>query len=46
MLVTSLDHVHAKVRESLKMPADFVVHSLRHTMLTDSVCWVWMLSQL
>jgi integrase len=34
MLVTSLDHVHAKVRESLKMPADFVVHSLRHTMLT------------
>src|SRR5579862_7394424 len=34
MLVTSLDHLHAKVRESLKMPADFVVHSLRHTMLT------------
>jgi integrase len=34
MLVTSLDHLHSKVRESLKMPADFVVHSLRHTMLT------------
>jgi integrase len=34
MLVTSLDHLHAKVREALKMPADFVVHSLRHTMLT------------
>jgi len=28
MLVTSLDHLHAKVRKSLKMPADFVVHSL------------------
>jgi integrase len=34
MLVTSLDHQHAKVRELLKMPEDFVVHSLRHTMLT------------
>jgi len=34
MLVTSLDHLHGKVRESLKMPADFVVHSLVHTMLT------------
>ena len=34
ILVTSLDHQHAKVRESLKLPADFVVHSLRHTMLT------------
>jgi site-specific recombinase XerD len=32
MLVTPLDHPHAKVRESLKMPADFVAHSLRHTM--------------
>jgi integrase len=34
MLVTSLDHLHAKVRKTLKMPGDFVVHSLRHTMLT------------
>jgi integrase len=34
MLVTSLDHLHAKVRKTLKMPADFVVHSLRHAMLT------------
>jgi hypothetical protein len=28
-----LDHLHAKMRESIKMSADFVVHSL-HTMLT------------
>jgi integrase len=28
MLLTSLDHLHAKVPESLKMPADFVVHSI------------------
>ena len=34
ILVTSLDHQHSKVRELLKMPEDFVVHSLRHTMLT------------
>jgi integrase len=34
-LVTSLDHQHSKVRELLKMPEDFVVHSLRHTMLTS-----------
>jgi len=34
ILVTSLDHQHAKVRERLKMPEDFVIHSLRHTMLT------------
>ena len=34
MLVTSPDHQHSKVRELLKMPEDFVVHSLRHTMLT------------
>jgi integrase len=33
-LVTSLDHQHERVRETLKMPADFVVHGLRHTMLT------------
>lgn len=30
-LVTSLDHQQEKVREALKLPADFVVHSLRHT---------------
>src|ERR1035437_4281394 len=34
ILVASLDHQHAKVRELLKLPEDFVVHSLRHTMLT------------
>jgi integrase len=30
ILVTSLDHQHVKVRELLKLPEDFVVHSLRH----------------
>lgn len=34
ILVTSLGHQHSKVRELLKMPEDFVVHSLRHTMWT------------
>ena len=29
-----LTHQHVKVRELLKLPEDFVVHSLRHTMLT------------
>jgi integrase len=33
-LVSSLDHQHDGVRGALKMPADFVIHSLRHTMLT------------
>ncbi|HTT62823.1 MAG TPA: tyrosine-type recombinase/integrase, partial [Bryobacteraceae bacterium] len=33
-LVSSLDHQHDNVRTALKMPADFVIHSLRHTMLT------------
>jgi len=33
-LVTSIDHLHAKARKALKLPKDFVVHSLRHTMLT------------
>jgi integrase len=33
-LVTSLDHQHADVRALLGLDADFVVHSLRHTMLT------------
>jgi integrase len=26
-----LDHQHARIRELLKLPADFVLHSLRHT---------------
>ena len=26
-----LDHLHARVRSLLKLPADFVLHSLRHT---------------
>lgn len=33
-LGTYLNRIHQKVRETLKMPADFVLHSLRHTMLT------------
>lgn len=31
VLVTSLDHQHEKLRRLLKMPGDFVIHSLRHT---------------
>ena len=31
---TSLDHQHQKVRAILKLPKDFVIHSLRHTMLS------------
>jgi len=34
ILGTSLDHQHAEVRTTLKLPSDFVVHSLRHSMLT------------
>ena len=34
ILGTSLDHQHSEVREVLKLPKDFVLHSLRHTMLT------------
>jgi integrase len=34
ILITSLDHQHDRVREALKLPRDFVMHSLRHTMLT------------
>jgi hypothetical protein len=37
ILVTSRDHQHAKVRELLKMPEDFVVDSLRHAMLRRPV---------
>ncbi|MCL4852243.1 MAG: site-specific integrase [Bryobacteraceae bacterium] len=34
ILVTSLDHQHDDVREILNLSAEFVIHSLRHTMLT------------
>jgi integrase len=34
ILGTSLDHQHEKVRDTLKLSEEFVVHSLRHTMLT------------
>jgi integrase len=34
ILGTSLDHQHDTVRTNLKLPQDFVIHSLRHTMLT------------
>jgi integrase len=34
ILGTSLDHQHEDVRRALKLPKDFVIHSLRHTMLT------------
>ena len=33
-LVTSLDHKHEEVRGLLNLQKDFVLHSLRHTMLT------------
>jgi integrase len=33
-LVTSLNHLHQKVRASMGLGRDFVIHSLRHTMLT------------
>jgi len=33
-LVTSLDHLHAKLRTTLQLPKDCVIHSLRHTFLT------------
>jgi integrase len=29
--VTSVDHLHSEVREALRLPKDFVIHSLRHT---------------
>ncbi len=32
--VTSLDHMHAEVREALGLPKAFVIHSLRHTALS------------
>jgi integrase len=34
ILVTSIDHQHEDVRDTLKLSKEFVVHSLRHTMLT------------
>lgn len=34
ILVTSLDHKNAEVRKLLKLSGEFVIHSLRHTMLT------------
>jgi integrase len=33
-LVTSVNHLHQKARTGLKLSKDFVIHSLRHTMLT------------
>jgi integrase len=34
LVTTSLAHQHSAVRASLKLPEDFVIHSLRHTFLT------------
>src|SRR5215469_17093315 len=34
MLNTSLAHLHAKVRRTLGLPTEFVLHSLRHTFCT------------
>jgi site-specific recombinase XerD len=34
MLNTSLAHLHAKVRRALGLPAEFVLHSLRHSFCT------------
>lgn len=33
-LATSLNHQHGRLRKHLGWPSDFVIHSLRHTMLT------------
>jgi integrase len=33
-LVTSLDHLHKKLRDDLQLPNNCVIHSLRHTFLT------------
>jgi integrase len=33
-LVTSLDHLHKKLRSDLRLPNDCVIHSFRHTFLT------------
>jgi integrase len=33
-LGSSLDHQQKRVRDTLRLPADFVIHSLRHTALT------------
>lgn len=32
--VTSVNHMHQKVRTAMALQKDFVIHSLRHTMLT------------
>ena len=34
ILGTSIDHQHDDLRDTLKLSEEFVVHSLRHTMLT------------
>jgi integrase len=34
MLVSSLDHIHSEIREALHLNPEFVIHSLRHSMLT------------
>jgi hypothetical protein len=36
ILGTSIDHQHEDVRDTLKLSKEFVVHSLRHSMLTRS----------
>jgi integrase len=33
-LVTSLDHLHKKLRDDLQLPKECVLHSMRHTFLT------------
>jgi integrase len=33
-LATSVNHQHSKIRRKLGLPKDFVLHSLRHTLLT------------
>jgi integrase len=33
-LVTSINHLHQTARTALGLSGDFVLHSLRHTMLT------------
>ena len=41
-LVTSINHLHQKARGLVGLGKDFVIHSLRHTMLTRLAESTWM----
>ncbi len=34
MLLSSFDHLHTEVRETLQLSSEFVIHSVRHSFLT------------